>query len=109
LQFAGVLDQNHALVELGDFREQRIGERRLPRAGAARDQQIAPVTHGLAQRVRLDWRDNAVGVVNPDGSLRLDRLGDGRIDTGKRFESAEVERIIWLVARFVRADKGPIQ
>ena len=35
-------------------------------------------------------------MVNPDGSLRLDRLGEGRIDTGERLEPAEVERIIRL-------------
>lgn len=43
-------------------------------------------------------------MVNPDGSLRLDRLGEGRIDTGKRLEPAEVERIIRLVASHVRVE-----
>jgi type IV secretion system protein VirB11 len=40
-------------------------------------------------------------MINPDGALRLDRLGEGRTDTGTRFEPAQVERIIRLVASHV--------
>jgi type IV secretion system protein TrbB len=43
-------------------------------------------------------------MVNPDGGLRLDRLGEGRIDTGVRLAAAEVERIIRLVASHVRIE-----
>ena len=43
-------------------------------------------------------------MVNPDGSLRLDKLGQGRIDTGERLAASEVERIIRLVASHVRAE-----
>lgn len=43
-------------------------------------------------------------MVNPDGVLRLDRLGEGRVDTGKRLEAVEAERIIRLVASHVRAE-----
>lgn len=43
-------------------------------------------------------------MVNPDGSLRLDRLGEGRVDTGVRFEAAEVERVIRLIASHVRTE-----
>ncbi len=43
-------------------------------------------------------------MVNPDGALRLDRLGQGRVDTGARLEAAEAERIIRLVASHVRAE-----
>jgi P-type conjugative transfer ATPase TrbB len=43
-------------------------------------------------------------MVNPDGSLRLDRLGQGRIDTGVRLGAPEVERIIRLVASHVRIE-----
>ena len=43
-------------------------------------------------------------MVNPDGLLRLDRLGEGRSDTGTRFEPAQVERIIRLVASHARAE-----
>jgi P-type conjugative transfer ATPase TrbB len=37
-------------------------------------------------------------MVNPDGAVRLDRLGEGCSDTGHRMGSANVERIIRLVA-----------
>lgn len=43
-------------------------------------------------------------MVNPDGALRLDRLGEGRIDTGVRIPSVQVERIIRLVASHARAE-----
>jgi len=43
-------------------------------------------------------------MVNPDGVLRLDRLGEGRIETGERLEGAQVERIVRLVASHVRAE-----
>lgn len=41
-------------------------------------------------------------MVNPDGALRLDRLGEGRVDTGTRL--AQVERIIRLVASHARTE-----
>ena len=43
-------------------------------------------------------------MVNPDGALRLDRLGEGRSDTGVRLGVPEVERIIRLVASHVRVE-----
>ena len=43
-------------------------------------------------------------MINPDGALRLDRLGEGRTDTGTRFEPAQVERIIRLVASHARIE-----
>ncbi len=43
-------------------------------------------------------------MVNPDGALRLDRLGEGRTDTGMRLGAAEVERIIRLVASHMRIE-----
>jgi type IV secretion system protein TrbB len=43
-------------------------------------------------------------MVNPDGALRLDRLGRGRLDTGVRLDPAQVERIIRLVASHARAE-----
>lgn len=43
-------------------------------------------------------------MVNPDGTLRLDRLGEGKTDTGIRLDAAEVERIIRLVASRVRVE-----
>jgi type IV secretion system protein TrbB len=41
-------------------------------------------------------------MVNPDGALRLDRLGEGCRDTGVRLTPAQVERIIRLVASHAR-------
>jgi type IV secretion system protein VirB11 len=43
-------------------------------------------------------------MVNPDGSLRLDLLGEGRVDTELRVDPAEAERIIRLVASHVRTE-----
>ncbi len=43
-------------------------------------------------------------MVNPDGALRLDRLGEGRTDTGIRYDPAQVERIIRLVASHARTE-----
>ena len=43
-------------------------------------------------------------MVNPDGVLRLDRLGEGRVETGERIAPAQVERIVRLVASHMRAE-----
>ncbi len=43
-------------------------------------------------------------MVNPDGGLRVDILGEGRVDTGLRYEPAQVERIIRLVASHARTE-----
>lgn len=43
-------------------------------------------------------------MINPDGALRLDRLGEGRTDTGVRYDASQVERIIRLVASHARAE-----
>jgi len=43
-------------------------------------------------------------MLNPDGVLRLDKLGEGRIDTGQRIGASEAERIIRLVASHVRTE-----
>jgi type IV secretion system protein VirB11 len=43
-------------------------------------------------------------MVNPDGVLRLDRLGEGRIETGERIEAGQIERIVRLVASHMRAE-----
>src|SRR5690606_27625854 len=43
-------------------------------------------------------------MVNPDGALRLDRLGAGRSDTGVRLAPMQVERIIRLVASHARTE-----
>ncbi len=43
-------------------------------------------------------------MVNPDGALRLDRLGEGRTETGRHLPCEQVERIIRLVASHARAE-----
>ncbi len=43
-------------------------------------------------------------MVNPDGALRVDVLGEGRVDTDVRLEPPQVERIIRLVASHARAE-----
>jgi type IV secretion system protein TrbB len=43
-------------------------------------------------------------MVNPDGALRVDRLGEGRSDVLMRFDAAQVERIIRLVASHARTE-----
>jgi len=43
-------------------------------------------------------------MVNPDGALRVDVLGEGRVDTGVRIAPEQVERIIRLVASHARTE-----
>lgn len=43
-------------------------------------------------------------MVNPDGRLWIDRLGEGRSDSGTRYEPSQIERIVRLVASHARAE-----
>jgi len=43
-------------------------------------------------------------MVNPDGALRLDRLGEGRTEVLHMLDPAQVERIVRLVASHARAE-----
>jgi type IV secretion system protein TrbB len=43
-------------------------------------------------------------MVNPDGALRVDILGEGRVDTDIRLDPSQVERIVRLVASHARAE-----
>lgn len=43
-------------------------------------------------------------MVNPDGALRVDVLGEGRVDTDVKLDAPQVERIIRLVASHVRTE-----
>jgi type IV secretion system protein VirB11 len=43
-------------------------------------------------------------MVNPDGALRVDILGEGRVDTDVRIDGPQVERIIRLVASHARSE-----
>ena len=72
----------------------------------AQDRRRAMLRTAMGPAIAAALADPAVieVMVNPDGVLRLDRLGEGRIDTGARLAPAEVERIIRLVASHVRAE-----
>ena len=50
-------------------------------------------------------------MLNPDGRLWLDKLGEGRFDTGNRLSPEEAERVVRLVASHINQDvtsKAPI-
>lgn len=72
----------------------------------AQDRRRAMLRTAMGPAIAAALADSAVieVMVNPDGALRLDRLGEGRIDTGARLGAAEVERIIRIVASSVRAE-----
>jgi type IV secretion system protein VirB11 len=72
----------------------------------AEDRRRAMLRTAMGPDIAAALADPAVVevMVNPDGALRLDRLGEGRSFTGVRLESAEVERIIRLVASHVRVE-----
>src|SRR5882724_354944 len=72
----------------------------------ANDRRRAMLRTAMGADIAAALADPAVieVMVNPDGSLRLDRLGEGRTDTGVRLAAAEVERIIRLVASHVRVE-----
>lgn len=72
----------------------------------ADDRRRAMLRTAMGQAIAVALADASVieVMVNPDGALRLDMLGHGRVDTGVRIMPAEVERIIRLVASHVRAE-----
>ena len=72
----------------------------------AEDRRRAMLRTAMGPAIAAALADPAVVevMVNPDGALRLDRLGEGRTFTGVRLESGEVERIIRLVASHVRVE-----
>ena len=72
----------------------------------ARDRRRAMLRTAMGPDIAAALADPLVVeiMVNPDGVLRLDRLGEGRLDTGVRIEADQVERIIRLVASHARAE-----
>ena len=72
----------------------------------SRDRRRAMLRTALGHRIAAALADPSVIeiMVNPDGCLRLDRLGEGIVDTGHRLDSAAIERIIRLVASYVRVE-----
>ena len=83
MQFARVFDQNDAIGGLGDFREQRIDERRLAGRSSAGDQNVFARRNGGAENRRLLLADDAGGdiiVEREDGDRRLADGEGGRRD-----------------------------
>jgi len=72
----------------------------------SRDRRSAMLRTALGHRIAAALADPAVIeiMVNPDGCLRIDRLGEGIVDTGHRLDPAAIERIIRLVASTVRVE-----
>jgi type IV secretion system protein VirB11 len=75
-------------------------------ATLSRDRRRAMLRTAMGSDIALALADPLVVevMVNPDGVLRLDRLGEGRIDTGVRLAPEQVERIVRLVASHARAE-----
>ena len=59
MQLTGVLDQNHAVAAPGDFREERIDQRRLAGRSAAGDQDVLPFPDRRADELGLKGRHDA--------------------------------------------------
>ena len=72
----------------------------------SRDRRRAMLRTALGHRIAAALADPSVieVMVNPDGCLRLDRLGEGIVDTGHKLDPAAIERIIRLVASYVRVE-----
>jgi P-type conjugative transfer ATPase TrbB len=72
----------------------------------SQERQLAMLRTAMGPDIAAALSDSAVieVMVNPDGALRLDRLGQGRIDTGIRIAMADAERIIRLVASHLRLE-----
>ena len=75
-------------------------------AGVSADRRRAMLRTAMGPAIAAALGDPRVVevMVNPDGALRVDLLGEGRVDTDLRMEAAQVERIIRLVASHARAE-----
>ena len=71
---------------------------------AARSRAMLHTAMGPTIAAALADPEVAEIMINPDGRLWLDRLGDGRRDSGVMFDPAKVERIIRLVASHARSE-----
>ena len=72
----------------------------------SRDRQRTMLRTAMGPRIAAALADPAVieVMVNPDGALRVDRLGEGRIDLGVQLAQSATERIIRLVASHLRLE-----
>jgi len=70
------------------------------------ERQRTMLKSAMGPRIAAALADPAVieVMVNPDGALRVDRLGEGRVDLGLRIAPAATERIIRLVASHLRLE-----
>lgn len=77
-----------------------------PTANESQDRRRAMLRTAMGPQIVAVLADPNVAevMVNPDGALRVDILGEGRSDTGVRIEPAQVERIIRLVASHARSE-----
>lgn len=82
----------------------------LAESGSRRRQMLLTAFGPLIEAALKD--DSVIEVmVNPDGRLWIDRVGEGRVDMASVLEPAESERIIRLVAAHMRGevhDEAPI-
>ncbi len=67
------------------------------------ERKLEALRHALGATVLAGLEENAVVEIlaNPDGRLVLDRIGDGRRDTGQVLSSESRERAIRLIADYV--------
>jgi len=72
----------------------------------SRERQRTMLRSAMGPKIAAALADPAVieVMVNPDGALRTDRLGEGRIDLGVRIATAATERVIRLVASHLKLE-----
>lgn len=72
----------------------------------SRERQRTMLRSAMGPKIAAALADPAVieVMVNPDGALRTDRLGEGRIDLGVRIAPAATERVIRLVASHLKLE-----
>ncbi len=80
LQLDRVFEQDHAIARGGDLMQQRIGERGLAGAGAAGDEDVLPLAHGIAQKRGLRSRSSRrrtyrSSVITATARLRIAKAG----------------------------------
>ena len=78
----------------------------VPLRSEARSRGVRMLRTALGSSIAA-WLDDAATIevmLNPDGRLWIDRLGEGVSDTGERMAAADGERVIRLVAHHVGVD-----
>ena len=100
LQFRRVLDENHPVIALGDFRQKRIEKSGLAALGASRRNDVLLLPNGLEQDFLLPLRQNALGHIVLQGENLFRMLAD--IDGRRRHNAGEIP----LEAAFVEEVVG---